>query len=243
MVEFIKAENLKCKRTFSKKLLLIAPLFMILLAIVTGRYFVENGYNWWYLIIFPGLITLTTALVNQNEESKLHYRTVFALPISLRKIWISKVLLICIYVAAASFIHLMGMLLGKLFYNSASAITVLQMIAATFLLVIVSVWQIPICLFLSKKFGLMATILLNIGGGTVLNILAASKSFWWVCPYSWATRLMCPVLSVLPNGTLAPHGDPLLNAGVIPVGIVLSVSLFVLLLVLTANWFPGQEVK
>lgn len=126
MVEFIKAENLKCKRTFSKKLLLIAPLFMILFAIVTGRYFVENGYNWWYLIIFPGLITLTTALVNQNEENKLCYRAVFALPISLRKIWISKVLLICIYVAAASFIHLMGMILGKLFlqfslsYNGAS---------------------------------------------------------------------------------------------------------------------------
>lgn len=243
MMNYIKAENLKCNRTFAKKLVFITPVFMILLAIISGKYFVENGYNWWYVIILPGFITLTTALVNQNEEKKLHYRTVFVLPVSLRKTWISKVLLIAVYVAMACLIHLVGIILGKLFYNPASVIMVSQMVAATLILIIVSLWQIPLCLFLSKKFGLMATILLNVGGGIVLNTIAATKSFWWACPYSWATRLMCPVLGVLPNGTLAPHGDPLLNAGVIPLGIVLSISLFVLLLAVTANWFPRQEVK
>ncbi len=243
MLEYIKAENLKCKRTFAKKLIVTAPLFMVLLAVITGRYFVQNGYNWWYVMILPGLISLMTALVNQYEDKKLHYRTVFALPVSLRKTWVSKALLISGYVAVAILIHFAGIALGKLIYNSAASVSIPQMIAASLILIIVSLWQIPFCLFLAKKFGLMATILLNLGGGIVLNILVVSKTVWWVCPYSWATRLMCPVLGILPNGNLAPHGDTLLNSGVIPIGIVLSIALFAVLLAVTANWFSKQEVK
>lgn len=243
MLEYIKAENLKCKRTFAKKLIVIAPLFMVLLAVISGMYFVQNGYNWWYVMILPGFISLITALINQYEEKKLHYRTVFVLPVSLRKTWVFKVLLITGYVAVAILIHFAGIALGKLIYNPASSVSIPQMIAASLILIIVSLWQIPFCLFLAKKFGLMTTILLNVGGGIVLNIFTVSKAAWWVCPYSWATRLMCPVLGILPNGNLAPRGDALLNSGVVPIGIALSIALFAVLLAVTANWFSKQEVK
>ncbi len=243
MLNFIVAENLKCKRTFAKKLVFIAPLLMVLLAGVSGMYLVQNGYNWWYTILFPGFITLITALVNQIEEKKIGYRSVFALPVSLRKVWVSKVSLISFYTVAACILHLAGISLGKILINPTSAITVGQMAVATLILIVVSLWQIPFCLFLSKKFGLMAAMLINLGAGIVLGILAATESFWWACPYSWATRLMCPVLGILPNGTLAPQGDALLNPGVIPVGIFLSIALFLLLLAATAKWFQKQEVK
>lgn len=243
MLNFLKAENLKCRRTFAKKLVFIAPFLTVLLSGISGMYLVQNGYNWWYTILFPGFITLTTALVNQIEERKLRYRSVFALPVSLQKIWISKVLLIAIYTSAACILHLAGISLGKFLINPTSAITVGQMTEATLILIIASLWQIPFCLFLSKKFGLMAAILINLGAGIVLGILAATESFWWACPYSWATRLMCPVLGILPNGTMASQGDVLRNPGVIPVGIVLSIALFLLLLAVTAKWFHRQEVK
>ena len=243
MLNYLKAENLKCKGTFTKKLIIIAPLLMLALAFISGKYFVENGYNWWYVIILPGYITLLTALVNQNEEKKLCYRAVFVLPVDLTKTWISKVILISIYVAAANIIHMAGILLGKVTYNTASAVAVYQIIAASVILIVISLWQIPLCLFLSKKFGLMATVLLNLGGGTVLEILAASKSYWWACPYSWSARLMCPILGILPQGVMANAGDPMLNPGVIPVGIALSLALFAMLLLVTAYWFPKQEVK
>lgn len=243
MLNYIKAENLKCSRTFAKKLVIIAPVCMLLLALISGKYFIENGYNWWYTLILPGFVTLLTALVNQNEENKLHYRAVFVLPISLKNTWIAKVLLIGIYVSAAIIIHLAGILLGKATYNTASTIASYQVIAASVILIVTFLWQIPLCLFLSKKFGLLTTILLNLGGGTVLQIFAASKSYWWACPYSWATRLMCPVLGVLPQGVIAEVGDPMLNSGVVPLGIILSIALFALLLIVTAHWFPKQEVK
>lgn len=243
MLSYIQAENLKCSRTFAKKLVVITPVCMVLLAFGTGMYFTVNGYNWWYTLILPGFVTLLTALVNQNEDKKLRYRAVFALPVSLKKTWTAKVLLIGIYVAAACGIHMAGILLGVFTIRSGMSVAFYRIIAATLLLIITSIWQIPLCLFLSKKFGLLTTILLNLGGGIVLEIIAATKSFWWVCPYSWASRLMCPVLGVLPQGVMAEAGDPLLNPGVIPLGIVLSIAFFALLLLVTAQWFPKQEVK
>lgn len=243
MLNYLKAENLKCSRTFAKKLVVIAPLFMVLLAGISGMYLVQNGYNWWYVIILPGFITLTTALVNQIDEKKLHYWPVLALPVSLQKIWISKVMLIAVYITIACLLHLAGMILCKFIINPTSAVSISQMAGATLILIVVFLWQTPFCLFLSKKFGLMSTVLINAGGGIVLNICAATEPFWWACPYSWPARLMCPVLGVLPNGTLASHGDILMNPGVIPVGIALSIALFLLLLAVTAKWFRKQEVK
>lgn len=243
MLSYIKAEDLKAKRTFIKKLIIITPLLTVLLAGLSGKYFTANCYNWWYVILFPGFITLITVLVNQLEEKKMRYRAVFALPVSLQKIWSAKVILIGGYTAAASLIHMFGSIVGRFVYNTSSTITVKQMIAATLLLLITSLWQIPLCLFVSKKLGFLVTLLLNLGGGVILDILAASESYWWICPYSWATRLMCPVLGVLPQGILADESDPLRNAGVIPIGVLLSTSLFLLLLCFTASWFKKQEVK
>ena len=243
MPHYLKAENLKCKGTFAKKLVLIAPAVMILLALLSGRYFVANGYNWWYVMILPGLITLLSALVNQVEEKKLRYRAVFVLPVNLKRIWISKIFLIALYAAAAGLIHLAGILLGMAVYNTSSGIGFRQVIEATSILILTSLWQIPLCLFLSKKWGLMPTVFLNLCGGITLEILSANKAWWWACPYGWSARLMCPVLGVLPEGLLAKPGDFLLDTGVIPVGIVLSAALFALLLFLTAQWFPKQEVK
>lgn len=243
MPNYLKAENLKCKGTFAKRLILTAPVVMILLALLSGRYFVENGYNWWYCMILPGFLTLLSALVNQYEEKKLRYRAVFALPVNLKRIWVAKAALIAVYFAAASLIHLAGILIGMVLYNTTSGISVIQVISATAILFITSLWQIPLCLFLSKKFGLLPTVFLNFCGGITLQILGANKSWWWACPYSWSARLMCPVLGILPQGVMAAPGDPLLNAGVIPIGITLSIVLFALLLFVTSQWFPKQEVK
>lgn len=243
MMNDLKAENLKCKGTFAKKLVIIAPVLMLLLAVFSGRYFVENGYNWWYSLIFPGFVTLLSALVNQYEEKGLRYRAVFALPVNLKKTWLSKVTLIGLYVAAAGLIHLGGILLGMTVYVTSSGIAFHRAIAASSILLITSLWQIPLCLFLSKKWGLLPTVFLNLCGGVTLESLTAGKTWWWACPYSWPARLMCPVLGVLPQGVMAKPGDPMLNAGVIPVGVTLSIVLFALLLFLTAQWFPKQEVK
>ncbi|WP_354092683.1 lantibiotic immunity ABC transporter MutE/EpiE family permease subunit [Clostridium gasigenes] len=241
MLNYLQAENLKCRRIFIKKLIFLAPMVTVLLAFLSGKWFQWNAFNWCYVMILPGYVSLMAARTNDQEEKKLRYRAIFALPISLKKVWVSKVLVNAIYMSLSCMILLVGIVLGG--YKYPNTIPVFRSFAGAVLIAVTFLWQIPLCLFLAKKFGLIGAVLINVCGGTILNFLTVSTSKWWLCPYSWTTRIMCPVLGVLPNGCLAESGDPLLNPEVVPIGIILSVVLFVLLLIVTANWFSKQEVN
>lgn len=245
MGNYIQAENLKCRRSFAKALVWIAPLCGLASAALTGIYFIANGYNWWYTTLLPGFITLVPALLNRYEDQKMRYRAVFALPVSLKGLWVAKVLLICRYLGTACLLHLAGMMLGKasIYSAAASSVSYGQLVAAELILIVTTAWQAPFCLLLAKRFGMAVTILANIIGGIALGIIMSTHALWWLCPYSWGTRLMVPVLHTLPNGLPAASGDALLDPGVIPTGILLSVALFAVLLKLTADWFEKQEVK
>ncbi|MCB2300028.1 lantibiotic immunity ABC transporter MutE/EpiE family permease subunit [Clostridium tagluense] len=241
MLKYLQAENLKCKRTFIKKLILIAPMVTLLFGVSSGQWFQANSFNWWYMYILPGYISIMAAMTNEREEKKLRYRAVFGLPISLKKVWISKVLVNGIYMTFSCMVLLVGILLGG--HLISNTVPIFRAFTGAVLIAVTSLWQIPLCMFLAKKLGMLGAVLINVGVGAVLNVMAASASMWWICPYSWTSRIMCPAIGSLPNGTLAEIGDPLRNPGVIPIGIILSLILFALLLIITANWFEKQEVN
>jgi len=243
MGNYIQAENLKCRRTFAKALIVIAPLCGLAYAALTGVYFIMNGYNWWYTTLLPGFITLVPVLINRYEDKKMRYRAVFALPVSMKRTWTAKVLLTCGYLSAACMVHLAGMVLGKatIYSGAAASVSYGRLAAAELILIVTTAWQAPFCLFLAKRFGMAATILANTIGGIALEIAMSTHSLWWLCPYSWGTRLMVPVLHTLPNGLPAAPGDALLDPGVIPTGILLSIALFAVLLKLTADWFESRR--
>lgn len=245
MWNYIQAENLKCRRTFARALVLLAPALVLFHAAISSVWFIPNGYNWWYVMILPGFLALVPALINQYEEKRLRYRAVFSLPISLKKTWLAKIALIGIYLTAAGMFHFAVLALGKATFYAKYAVSYSygQMLAASLILILTSLWQIPFCLFLAKKFGTTVTVLVNVLGGIALNVLTADRNFWWVCPYSWASRLMYPVLHIMVNGLPAEAGNSLLNPVVIPAGIILSIALFFVLSAATANWFQRQEVR
>lgn len=242
MCRYFEAENLKLKRTFARKLILLAPLATLFLTwSLAAIWFQVNAFNWWYILLMPGFIALICALSDQKETKKLRYRGVLSLPVSLKKVWIAKNLTMVFYAALTDLVLLIGILLG-----GAAVPNPLPFGASCFgmlLIFITSLWQIPLCLFLSRKVGMVGTVILQVGMGNVLGILFATKSNWWLCPYSWTARIMTPVLGILPNGTLAQSGDPLLNPTVIPIAIALSLLLFALLLLTTSVWFLRQEER
>ncbi|MCB2360413.1 lantibiotic immunity ABC transporter MutE/EpiE family permease subunit [Clostridium estertheticum] len=241
MLKYLQAENLKFKRTFLKKLIFIAPIVPLLVGFMTGKYFEANSFNEWYLLILPGYISIMAVMTNEKEQKKLRYRAVFGLPISLKKVWISKILVNGIYMTFSCMVFIVGIFLGS--YLRITPIPAFSAFAGAGLIAVTSLWQIPLCMFLAKKLGMLGTVLINTGVGTVLNVMAVKTSMWWISPYSWTTRIMCPILGILPNGELAGIGDPLRNSGVIPIGIILSIILFVLLMIVTANWFEKEEVN
>ncbi|MCS4525373.1 lantibiotic immunity ABC transporter MutE/EpiE family permease subunit [Clostridium botulinum] len=193
-------------------------------------------------INFARIYCFELLLCTSKGGKKLNYRAVFSLPIDLRKVWIAKNVMISMNLFIACVVLLIGINLVGVFFSGAHNIPVLNAVMATIIMVITSLWQIPLCLFLSKKLGAFGVILINVGAGVIFSISIVSKSLWWLCPYTWTTRLMCPVLGILPNGLFAEPGNPLLNPNAIPIGIGMAISLFIIIMLITTNWFKNQEV-
>jgi ABC-2 type transport system permease protein len=242
MGQYLKAENLKFKRTFTTKLILLIPLATLMLTwFLSFNWYQVNAFNWWYVLMMPGYIALISAFSDQKETKKLGYRGILVLPVSLKKIWIAKIMNLGLYLALSCLILLIGILLGS--FTVPDPLPLGTVCLGMFLIFVTSLWQIPFCLFLSGKIGMVGTILIQAGAGFPLGVLLAIKPIWWLCPYSWTMRLMIPVLGILPNGTLAPSRDLLLNSSSIPVGITLSILLLTILLIATTGWFQKQEAR
>ena len=130
-------------------------------------------------------------------------------------------------------------------YEIPISISLFQAAAGIFCIIVASMWEIPICLWLSKKIGAFATVVINAGIGSALGIIFANTKYWIFCPYSWMPRLMVPTIGILPNGV--PVSE---EAGNLPVSLVmvilallLSVILFSALIRLGAKGFSRQEVR
>lgn len=245
MIHYLMAEHLKCKRTFAKKLIVLAPFCVIgLVYLIGGMYFSYNGYNWWYILIVPTLISLMAIFMERLESKNLHYKGIFLLPISHKKTWQAKVIILCIYFTCANMLHFLGIALISLTLRTTNALPILNMFLSSLVISVSNFWLIPFSLFLAKKIGMIGTLFVNVALGTILMIFFADKAYWWACPYAYATRLMCPILHILPSGMLADSDSALLNGNVILIGILLSLFLFAILWMATASWFERwEEVK
>lgn len=246
MINYTFAENLKHKHSFLKKLLVIMPISLILLSLfLMPSYFTTNSYNWWYVIIMPATFALIPAMMHRKESRKLNYRAVFPLNINLKKLWVSKIITAFIYMSIAAIIHMLGVYIfqfligGQLTPNYGFS----TLLFASALLIITNIWQIPLCFFLAKKIGFIASITINAVLGLALGILISDSAFWIYCPYSWGIRLMVPVLHILPSGVLVEESNPMISNTSLYIPCVLSICLFILLTMISAKWFSKQEVK
>lgn len=251
MLGMFQAERLKLKRSMAKKLLVFAPIIAILYGFIAPvGYLVNNAYNWWYVMIFPGLLTLFAVLINTYEEKKLHYRAVFPLPISLRKFWFEKIFITVYYLNFSNgVLWIITVLLNTFIlpnYGKDYTYTVGELALASLVIIVTTLWQIPFCLWLTKRIGFTITLIINLMSNFILGVVFATTSCWWLCPYSWGIRLMVPILKILPSGLKAGiAGAPSLPTSFwsIVISLCLAVILFVSLTVLSASWFEKQEVK
>ena len=76
MVNIIKAEHQKAKRTMRKKFIWGFPLLTFVMAFIftlgmTNAY-AESVWNWWYTLLLPGMIALFCYL-SVAQEKKIKY--------------------------------------------------------------------------------------------------------------------------------------------------------------------------
>ncbi|MGG4220173.1 lantibiotic immunity ABC transporter MutE/EpiE family permease subunit [Paenibacillus jamilae] len=243
MQQYITAEYLKLKRTFTKKLIWLAPIVTLLLCtgLMGGHMFQSASYNWWYVMLLPGALTLMCSGVIQKDGKKLKYRAILGMSVDSAQVWYGKIGVCVRLLIISSIILFIGITLGGFIFST--SVILAGSVAATLILFITFLWQIPLCLFLTDRIGMFATLIINMLGNVACTILFATSSIWWAVPYAIPARLMCAVIQVLPNGLAVPSGDPLLDRGVIVPGLGITVSLFMILSVLTALSFRKREAK
>lgn len=248
MIKYFISENLKIKNTFLNKFIFIMPILTLIFAIVLEPSALqEGGYNFWYTMIYPGTATLVCTLLSR-VDGKMKNKAVLALPIDMRKVWIAKILVGMKSIFISSIVFFLPVqIIPLIFSNSFKSTTpFLNGFIAILILVITFAWQIPLWIYLGNKIGLFIAIIISV----ILNFLSAIpavRSIWWIYPFDYSDRLMCPILKVLPNGLPAEPGvvtftPELIDMINIPIGIVLSIILFCITTYLTTNWYKSREV-
>ena len=64
MKRYFLAEKLKYRHTFLPFLVVAMPLMTCLLAaFLTGNYFAVDSFNWWYMMMFPGMTAIANGIL------------------------------------------------------------------------------------------------------------------------------------------------------------------------------------
>lgn len=113
---------------------------------------------------------------------------------------------------------------------------------AVLLLTVTELWEIPVALFLSERFGMMINLFICLFV-SICGVVISQTGKWYFLVSAIPMRIMCPVLHILPNGLPAEPGNPFLDRGVVVPGTVLSILWFVLATVAFLKWFGKREVR
>lgn len=241
MINMIKAEHLKYKRTFTKKLIFITPIFIFIWLFINGIYAYQNTINTWSIGLMSFLLAIITSSSSRKEKLSGKYVTLKSKNINGKLMWFSKIIVLGYYSFIISITLMVPFFAVKLFYPAIEA-NMLTLFISVIAIWFTTLLLIPIYLFVSEKFRTFAAIALACIG-VILDVVVSVKDFWYLCPWAINTRIMCPIFNQHPNGVLLESGDPLLNPVVIPIGIIATIIWLVGLSILTSIWFDKREVR
>lgn len=242
MLNIVKAECQKARRSVSLMLIWAFPVLTFALAFVLTlgmiNAYAESVWNWWYTLLLPGMLAIICHL-SMMRDKRTRYYNLITLSTSRKALMMGKVVYMGCVILASNIIIFAGASLGGLLLTTSvplggAAIAVLALTAA-------QLWEIPLLLFLSERFGMIVELLvclfLTVGG-----TITSPTGKWYFFASAIPMRILCPLLHILPNGLPAEAGDPLLDTKIVFPGICLSIIWFVLSTILFLNWFDQREV-
>lgn len=243
MIDILKSEYIKSKRTFIKKLIILAPIVTILAAMCTQwKYILQETYNLWPAIFLPIIIALFTSLTSMQEKKAGNYRNLLIHNISPARIWIAKIINLAINLLFSCFILIILLLADFFILLHGKNIPLPKVILCPFYIWITSLTLIPIQLWASTWKGTLLSMAVGFIG-IPAGVIAASKPYWMFIPWSYPTRIMCPILGIGPNALPLKAGDTLTYPVVVSSGLALSMMTFLIFTLITALWFTKREVK
>lgn len=238
MIDIIKSEFQKSKRTSINKFVIITPILTLILSFLLGD--VQNDYNWWYIMFLPGMLSIISSQVITREE-KISYKGLFLYPQDKGTMWVGKIIYLNILLIITSLIFMVGIICFSFIYVNPT-ISLNNNIWATLILIMTFSFQIPISLFLTVKFNMFISVIFNVAM-TFLGALSFGTNLFKVLyPYGISSALMVPILHVLPNGLQVAENSMLPEVN-ITVGILINVVVFIIITTITTLWFRNKEVN
>lgn len=254
MRAYFKAEAMKYRNSAVGKIVIFMPVICVALAaVLTHNYFVIDSYNWWYGMMYPGLMALVCGVIG-NKDRKMGNRTIVSLPYDMKKIWDAKVLYGILVASIATFLLTSLTMVVSIIMENILQITfiinpsILMQLLAFFVLWISFLWQVPFCLFLSQVVGVIPMLLIHMATYIVMFSVASLGKFYMLFPGALASRMMCVVLGVLPNGLPAQPGEmtytpELVDSISLFIGIPAAIVWFIFLWWPSRRWFERQVEK
>lgn len=243
MFNLIQAEVLKQKRSFNQKIVWIMPCITILLSffLMGPSYIQSASYNWWYILFLPFTFTYVTSSLIKKEK-KHNFHGLLGIISNKKQLWYAKVGVGTGYLFITCLLFCVAILLsGELFYQALSPCSTLL---GSLYLFITFAWQIPLVLFLTWKYSMFVTCIGSIICNLIIACLFAIKPYWFLIPFSIPSRLMCPILKIMPNGLPVIEGSVFENQSVIWIGVLISILLFLGFTWLSAVLFEKlEEIK
>lgn len=245
------AEKLKYRRTSLNWITILMPLITVVLAAwLTHAFFAVDSYNWWYMGLYPGFLGILCSMIGGKDKKKKNH-TIWSLPCSMGKIWDAKVLVgVMLSGVSVVCVLLLTLIIGKAMEAGLHLQYIIQpsigmQILAVLVMWLTTLWQIPFCLFLIQKMGTFLMLVIHMGCYVILSGTISLRPWFFICPGAITSRLMCPILGVLPNGLLLQPGQmtyspELADMGSLIIGIPAALLWFGIFWLISRRWFERQ---
>lgn len=238
-MKYLRSENLKYKRSFSRKLIFLVPIITAFVAVIFGGIgnFQAQTIYWWYTFLLPGTVAIYCSL-SEKKENSVRYQTFYTLSIDLEKAWYARVFVIAWYMLLTGIILVLPAASMRIWAPAICQISTEKLLLASICIVVMSLWQIPILLFLNKRMGILLPLIINCMLTLAISPLA-NTNLWFLIPYSWVSRSMKRIIGLDVNGTMTAVSST--DSFDFAIGLLLSVLMFMLTVVITAKKFKEAE--
>lgn len=248
---YIKAENLKFKRSLFRKLIIFIPAALVLISMIfiflkigLGGFSSSLVCNWCMPVASLSIVILCH-LVN-NKDQKHKYRTLYSLPIDLKKTFISKSLLVALNFLLISLLLMVITIISEFIQSGvlvAISLTGYYILGYS-LLWLSLLWLIPFCLFLDQKVGFVGSVIINLFASALGGLFFSLTPIFWFFPYSWSARFMVTIFGILPNGLpIGADSRLILDLGESSLLVLVNLLAVLALLILFSRWYGRQVYR
>lgn len=220
MLGIIRSELLKMRHTFSMKLVIWAPMAILLLGyVLSGSYVQLSVYNWWYFMILPLVVSLCSASMIVQEE-KNGMQNIICLPVRFDKIWLGKTAALVILLFITNL--LLWIATTAVGFVTKVTVSPLDGLIGCMLLFLTYLWQIPFIMLSASFMGYIPTILVSMATNIILSAACAETEWFLFVPYAIPARIVCPFFKMHANGIPLENGSPLLSGGYVLPALIIS---------------------